>query len=166
MVKSDLLRVLVCRNHPNVRRFMLTQQEIALKEHQQWFERNSQDLSTRLMIVEEGAIMLGFVQFKGVAPGAISNWGFYAAHPVRKGAGKKLGSIALRFAFQVLNLHKVCGQALDFNEASIRLHGQLEFHQEGVLRQQHQIDGIYHDLVCFGLLQGEWRGKNHEEQDD
>jgi UDP-4-amino-4,6-dideoxy-N-acetyl-beta-L-altrosamine N-acetyltransferase len=145
---------------------MLTQQEIALNEHQQWFERNSQDFTRRLLIVEEGGMMLGFVQFKDVAPGATSNWGFYAAHPVRKGAGKKLGSTALRFAFQVLNLHKVCGQALDINEASIRLHRQLDFHQEGVLRQQHQIDGFYHDLVCFGLLQDEWRLKNRKEQDE
>ncbi len=95
---------------------------------------------------------MGFVQFSGVAPGGIADWGFYAAPEARKGSGSKLGVAALGFAFETLGLHKVCGQALDFNEASIRFHLRLGFQQEGVLREQKRIGGKYHDLICFGLL--------------
>lgn len=156
MISADIEQVLSWRNQPEVRNYMLTQHEITLDEHRQWYERNSQDPMRSLLIIEEGEILLGFVQFKSVAPGDIADWGFYAAPGVPKGSGNKIGATALNYAFQELELHKVCGQAMEFNEASIRFHRKLGFQQEGVLRQQHQIDSTYHDLICFGLLHDEW----------
>lgn len=156
MTNADLEQVLAWRNDAKVRRYMLTQHEISLAEHRQWFERTSQESMRRLLIVEEHGLALGFVHFAGVAPGGVADWGFYAAPDAPKGSGRKLGVTALDFAFGALELHKVCGQALDFNEASTRFHRELGFRQEGVLRQQHRIDGTYHDLICFGLLCDEW----------
>ncbi len=154
---ADLERMLVWRNQPHVRTNMLTQHEISLDEHQQWFERCAKDPSRRLMIVEEEDIPLGFVGFTGVGAGEIATWGFYAAPEAAKGSGTKLGYKALEFAFGVLLLHKVCGQALAFNEASIRMHQKFGFRQEGVLREQHKINDQYHDMICFGLLCEEWK---------
>lgn len=160
MVIADLERVLAWRNQPQVRRYMLTQHEITLVEHQHWFEHNSQDPTRRLMIVEEGGMALGFVHFIGVESWRIADWGFYVAPRVPRGSGSKLGMTALNFAFKVLGLHKVCGQVLAFNEASISLHLKLGFKLEGVLRQHHQIDGSFYDLISFGLLCNEWPGEN------
>ncbi len=157
MTAADLDRVLTWRNHPDVRRYMLTQHEIAVEEHRQWFQRASADASRALLIVEEHGLALGFVHFSGVAPGAASDWGFYAAPDAAQGSGTKLGVTAINFAFLELKLHKICGQALDFNEASIRFHRKLGFQQEGILREQHRIGDARHDLICFGLLHHEWR---------
>lgn len=159
MTNADLEQVLAWRNEPDIRRYMLTQHEISLTEHRQWYERNSQDPTRRLLIVEEDGMALGFVHFSGVAPGGIADWGFYAAPGAAKGSGHKLGVTVLNFAFGTLGLHKVCGQALDFNEASIRFHRKLGFQQEGVLRQQHKGADGYHDLICFGLLREEWNSR-------
>lgn len=153
---TDLAQMLVWRNQPQIRACMLTQHEISFAEHQQWFERSSQDPMRRLLIVEEAGLPLGFVGFSGVETGAIATWGFYAAPDGAKGAGTRIGSTALDFAFNTLALHKVCGQALAFNEASIRMHQKLGFRQEGVLRQQHKMADGYHDIICFGLLKDEW----------
>ena len=153
---ADLERMLVWRNQPQVRACMLNQHEISLDEHQQWFERCSKDPSRRLMIVEEGECPLGFVGFSGVEAGAVATWGFYAAPEAVKGAGTKLGLTALGFAFGELRLYKVCGHALAFNEASIRMHKKIGFRQEGLLRGQHKINENYHDIICFGLLREEW----------
>lgn len=153
---ADLEQMLLWRNHPQVRAYMLKQHEIPLAEHKQWFERSSQDASRRLMIVEEAGAPLGFVSFADADAGGIATWGFYATPDAAKGAGTKIGSTALAFAFTTLALHKVCGQALAFNEASIRMHQKLGFRQEGVLRQQHKMADGYHDIICFGLLKDEW----------
>jgi UDP-4-amino-4,6-dideoxy-N-acetyl-beta-L-altrosamine N-acetyltransferase len=153
---ADLAQMLVWRNQPQVRACMLTQHEISLTEHQQWFERSSQDPMRRLLIVEEAGLPIGFVGFSGVDIGAVATWGFYAAPAGAKGAGTRIGSTALEFAFNTLALHKVCGQALAFNEASIRMHQKLGFRQEGVLRKHHKIGLGYHDIICFGLLRDEW----------
>lgn len=157
MSVDDLSLVLSWRNRPEIRRYMLTQHEISLDEHTNWFATASQDAARRLLIVEVGHMPVGYVQFSNVKAGGVAEWGFYASPEVPKGTGKILGTIALCHAFESLNLHKVCGQALDFNTASISFHQRLGFAQEGVLRDQCRIDGVYHSLICFGLLRHEWQ---------
>lgn len=153
---EDLDLLLEWRNHPDVRRYMLSQHEISRQEHVSWFQRASSDASRRLLLVEEEDVPLGFVNFSGVAQGTAADWGFYAAPGAPKGAGAKIGTAALDLAFDALDLHKVCGQALAFNKASIRFHEKLGFTKEGLLREQHRIDGVYHDMICFGLIRSEW----------
>ena len=167
METRDLETVLAWRNHHDVRQYMRTRHEISIDEHRHWFERASNDPTRYLLIVEHDERPLGFVHFSNVAPTGIADWGFYAVPGAPKGGtGRKLGSCALDFAFRSLNLHKVCGQALGFNEASIRLHRALGFQQEGVLRDQFRIDGVYHDLISFGLLAHEWPIRSSKQSDD
>lgn len=157
MVHADLELVLAWRNHPDVRRYMYTQHEITLDEHQRWFERALADQKKHLLIFEENHQPLGFVNFNETEQGGIVDWGFYAAPDAPKGSGRQLGCAALNHAFTQLKLHKVCGQALAYNERSIRFHQSLGFQQEGTLRDQHFDGDRYHHVICFGLLCHEWR---------
>lgn len=157
MNHDDLSMVLAWRNHPDVRRFMFTQHEIALHEHQQWFAKVSQDATRCLLIVENELEPIGFVQFNNVSVGGVADWGFYASPTAPKGSGRLLGTLSLTYAFEELQLHKVCGQAIESNDASIGFHKSLGFAVEGALRDQQRIQGTYHTLICFGLLAHEWR---------
>lgn len=156
--RDDLPMLLTWRNHPNVRSFMFSQHEISLDEHAAWFAKASQDTTRSLLVIEDRKQPLGYVQFANVEPGGIADWGFYARPDAPPGSGRRLGSAALDHAFTVLGLHKVCGQAIASNAASIALHQKLHFVQEGILRDQQRIEGAYHSLVCFGLLKHEWCG--------
>lgn len=156
MAEGDLELVLSWRNHPEVRRYMFAQHEISPGEHARWFARASQDPRRYLLILESGKTPLGFINIHEVANGGIADWGFYAAPEAPKGTGRALGAAALRYAFEEVELLKLCGQALGFNERSIRFHQAMGFQQEGVLRQQHFDGQQYHDIVCFGLLASEW----------
>ncbi|NQD81620.1 GNAT family N-acetyltransferase, partial [Pseudomonas sp. CrR14] len=89
-------------------------------------------------------------------------WGFYLAPGAPRGTGQQLGEAALAFAFDSLGLHKVCGQALAFNERSIRFHEKLGFVQEGALREQHYDGATYHTIIHFGLLRYEWQAKKRD----
>jgi len=157
MKPEDLEQVLAWRNHPDVRRFMYTQHEISLDEHLRWFERASVDASRHLLIFEREGEALGFISLHEIAAGGIADWGFYAAPDAPKGTGRQLGEHSLAYAFDHLAMHKVCGQALAFNERSIQFHQKLGFRQEGLLREQHFGCDRYHDVVCFGLLASEWK---------
>lgn len=156
MTLGDLPMVLEWRNHPEVRRFMLTQHEISLTEHTEWFNRAVKDATRRLLIVQENHNPIGYVQFSGVSPGGIADWGFYTQPDAAKGTGRKLGQSALDFAFGPLKLHKVCGEAIASNQASIRFHERLGFKREAELRDQKRINDHYHTLIGFGLLVNEW----------
>lgn len=160
MTHQDLERVLAWRNHEEVRRYMYTQHEISLAEHVRWFERASQDACRHLLVFESNAVPQGFISLHQIAPGGVADWGFYAAPDAPKGAGRQLGQAALRYAFTQASLHKLCGQALAYNERSIKFHLSLGFQQEGILREQHFDGQNYHDVVCFGLIAAEWQANN------
>jgi UDP-4-amino-4,6-dideoxy-N-acetyl-beta-L-altrosamine N-acetyltransferase len=157
MIHTDLAQVLTWRNHPEVRRYMCTQQEITMDEHQRWFERTLQDPRKRLLIFELSNEPLGFVNITEMEVGGIADWGFYAAPDAPKGSGRRLGRAALDHAFISLKLHKICGRALAYNERSIHFHKSLGFQQEGTLRDQHFDGERYHHVICFGLLGHEWQ---------
>jgi UDP-4-amino-4,6-dideoxy-N-acetyl-beta-L-altrosamine N-acetyltransferase len=160
MVHADLDRVLAWRNHPDVRRYMYTQHEITLDEHRRWFELTSADPRKHLLIFEIAKQPLGFINFHELGNGGIADWGFYVAPDAPKGSGRQLGCAALNHAFIELKHHKVCGQALAYNERSITFHQSLGFQQEGILRDQHFDGERYHHVNCFGLLCSEWRSDN------
>lgn len=160
VAEADLPMLLAWRNHTDVRRNMFTQHEISLNEHRNWFAKASQDPNKSLLIVEDNKQAIGYVQFSNVEINGIAHWGFYARPNSPKGAGQKLGTMALKYGFGPLKLHKVCGQVIESNQASIAFHQRLGFQLEGVLRDQQSIEGIYHNLYCFGLLSAEWQTKS------
>lgn len=157
LVVEDLPMVLKWRNHPDVRRFMFTQHEIGPEEHRNWFAKVSQDSTRELLIVEDDQQPIGFVQLSNVRRGGVADWGFYARPDAPKGSGRKLGQVALAYAFDELGLRKVCGQAIESNLASIAFHKKLGFRREGALRGHQHIAGAYHTLIIFGLLAEEWQ---------
>ncbi|WP_347565285.1 UDP-4-amino-4,6-dideoxy-N-acetyl-beta-L-altrosamine N-acetyltransferase [Bordetella petrii] len=157
MRADDLARVLAWRNHPEIRRFMYTTHEISLEEHAAWFQRASADARKHLLIFEADGQPVGFANLSVASAGAIAEWGFYVAPDAPRGTGMRLGRAVLGHAFGPLGLHKVCGEALEFNERSVNFHGRLGFRQEGVLRDQHFDGETYCSIVVFGLLSHEWK---------
>lgn len=160
MSREDLELVLDWRNHKDVRRHMYTQHEISREEHARWFDGASQDSSRHLLIFESNTIPLGFINIHESASRGVADWGFYAAPDAPKGTGHQLGRAALHYAFVEAALHKLCGQALAYNEPSIKFHLSQGFQQEGILRDQHFDGRNYHHVVCFGLLASEWQANN------
>jgi len=159
MATADLECILKMRNHSEIRRYMFTQHEISFAEHSLWFERATQNSKVELLVFELNRICCGFVQFKETSYQGVADWGFYADPNAPKGTGRRLGLAALTHAFRQEKLHKVCGQALHWNQPSIEFHKALGFTQEGLMRNQHFDGTSYHDLICFGLLKSEWSGE-------
>ena len=125
MTTGGLEMVLQWRNHPDVRRYMYTQHEISLDEYRRWFESRQCNAARHLLIFEQLGVPLGFVSITEGTPGRIADWGGYLAPEAPRGTERSLGQAALKFAFVSLRPHKVCGQALGFNERSIRFHHAL-----------------------------------------
>jgi UDP-4-amino-4,6-dideoxy-N-acetyl-beta-L-altrosamine N-acetyltransferase len=160
--ESDLEMLLSWRNHPEVRRYMLTQHKISADEHMKWFRRTSVDPQRHLLIYQYKEIPLGFISLYQTPESALADWGFYLSPDSEKGTGNALGEAGLTYAFEYLKLHKICGKVLSYNACSIRFHESLGFVREGILRQQHLVDTSYHDLVCFGLLSSDWKSSYKE----
>lgn len=76
-----------------------------------------------------------------------------------KGYGTDAMNLALRFAFQELNLHRVSLDAAAINARAIRSYEKCGFVHEGKSRGAELRDGMREGLVCMGILRAEWEGK-------
>lgn len=74
----------------------------------------------------------------------------------QQGFGFEAGECVLKFAFEILGLHRVEAYVQPVNEASLALLGKLGFAKEGVLRQFRKEGERWHDFVVLGLLRGEY----------
>ncbi len=160
MEHDDLDRVLAWRNHPEIKKYMYTQHEIVWDEHLRWFLNKKNDPKTHLLIFELAQNPEGFVSFCEAKIAGTAEWGFYIAPDAPKKIAHLLGITALHYAFKIIGVNKVCGQALAYNEKSIRFHMNLGFQQEGILRQHHFDGNIYHDVISFGLMADVWNNIN------
>ena len=156
--EADLSLVRQWRNHPDVRRYMYTQHEIAEAEHQAWFRRSQENPRRHLMLAESNDHPFGFVSIQlEDAESHRATWGFYLAPDAQRGGGQGLGLAALAYTFGQLGLHKLCGEALATNQRSLTFHERLGFTRESHLRDHHFDGHTYHDVIGFGLLRSEWQ---------
>jgi RimJ/RimL family protein N-acetyltransferase len=92
----------------------------------------------------------------GVGIGSRSHWG--------QGYGREAVRLALEFAFDELNLHRVQASVFAYNSRSRALFESLGFQCEGALREFLNRDGIRHDMLLYGQLRREWQALQIQEQ--
>lgn len=150
--------ILPWRNAPEVRQHMYNQHEISLQEHRDWFERMQADSSARCYLYRDTTDEpSGVVNFTNISQEhRTAFWGFYARPGAPSGTGKRILYTALEYAFNELGLHKLNGEALATNAASVHLHEQCGFTREGLFREQYFDGEQYVDVIRMGLLAREW----------
>ena len=60
-------------------------------------------------------------------------------------------------AFDRLGLHRIHGTVVAENRQMLKLHLYLGMKEEGRLRQHQLIAGRFHDIVCVGMMESEYR---------
>jgi RimJ/RimL family protein N-acetyltransferase len=84
----------------------------------------------------------------GIGLGEKDFWG--------KGYGTDAMRLAVRYAFQELNMYRVSLDVFDYNLRAIRSYQKVGFVPEGRIRQSICRDGKRHDLMIMGILRDEW----------
>ena len=74
------------------------------------------------------------------------------------GYGREMIVLALRYAFNELNLHRVWLTTPGFNERAMKLYEKLGFRHEGRGREHILLDGTRWDVVYMGMLRDEFEG--------
>ena len=73
-----------------------------------------------------------------------------------KGFATEAGRAILQFAFARKNLNRISADHYASNPASGRVMQKIGFTYEGLLRQHHLKNGVYEDVVKYGILQEDW----------
>lgn len=134
----------------------MTQSELG-----KWLAEVTEDKNTFVFALRplEGDDLLGYVELDGVdwqhgvcgmglGFGDRAHWG--------RGYGYEATQLALRYAFDELNLHRVQVTVFSYNRRSLSLVDKVGFQQEGVFRERLRRDGKRHDMLLYGLLRPEW----------
>lgn len=74
----------------------------------------------------------------------------------RNGYASEAIRVLLRYYFGEMRFHKCNVTVYDYNEASKVLHRSLGFVEEGRQRQSKFSDGVYHDILLFGITAEEF----------
>ncbi len=74
-----------------------------------------------------------------------------------KGLGTDTMNIALDYAFNEINFHRVQLTVLGYNERAIKLYEKLGFIKEGTYREFGKRDGERYDMYLYGMLEPEYR---------
>src|SRR3989344_3024116 len=74
-----------------------------------------------------------------------------------KGYGTEAIMLLLRYAFNTLNLRKICLEVFAFNKRAIVCYKKCGFEEEGLLKKQFFRDGEYHDAILMAIFAANWK---------
>lgn len=165
--EEDLAIVLEWRNSERIRANMYTDHLISWEEHLGWFARVRNERPSRFMVFTHEGRLLGVVNFTELeAVHGTAHWGFYIGREDSpRGSGFAMACLALEYAFCVLGIRKLIGEAFSFNEASVAYHRKLGFVEEGHFARHVLKNDRHEDVVSFALFQDDWlKGRQSLEQ--
>jgi RimJ/RimL family protein N-acetyltransferase len=80
-----------------------------------------------------------------------------------KGYATEAAAAVVAWGFETLALNRISAARFGDNPASGRVLEKIGMTQEGVLRRHAFRDGVFKDMVMYGLLREEWEGKGQRE---
>jgi diamine N-acetyltransferase len=153
--RGDLPFVHQLFNDPVVMRYWFVEPAYSLAVMEERYARRLEDESERRFVIDDGGRRCGIVELVGidlrhrhcefqiiVAPDCQGHG--YAGAATRA---------ALRYAFAVLNLHKVYLQVDNTNERAIHVYRKAGFGIEGVQTEEFFADGAYQDVTRMAIFQ-------------
>jgi RimJ/RimL family protein N-acetyltransferase len=104
--------------------------------------------------------LLGYIEFDGILWNqGVGSFSIAIGEPAKRGQGYGYEALqlALRFAFDELNLHRLELTVFSYNTRAIAVYEKLGFRHEGTHREFLYRDGQRHDMLLYGLLRREWQ---------
>jgi RimJ/RimL family protein N-acetyltransferase len=109
-----------------------------------------------------GDELLGYIELDGILWNQGSSWVSIAigeAAQRGQGYGYEALTLALRFAFDELNLRRLQLTVFSYNTRAIATYERLGFIREGSFREALLRDGQTFDMLLYGLLRREWEAR-------
>lgn len=162
--RKHLPRCVEWLNDPEVAENLSIYEPVSMEGEQRWYDDLLRDRSSKVFALEtrEG-VHLGNVGFHeidlhnrkaelGIFIGEKGQWG--------KGYGEEGVRLALRFAFEGMNLNRVYLRTFASNVRAQKCYEKVGFVKEGALRQEMFKNGTYVDCFVYSILAEEYFKKS------
>ncbi len=160
--EKDLDAITVGINEPEVTQFISVRYPITRGEETKWLEslsaKKSTDMVVAIALKETDEIIgtMGLHKIDHVNGTATTGSLIYKSEYHSKGYGTEAKMLLLEYAFNVLNLRKICSSVFDFNGRSKRCLEKCGYHQEGVKKLQIYRNGKYNDEILMAVFRKEF----------
>lgn len=138
------------------------------KKNQEWIEQNLEKENNDIFFsihALEGDRLIGFIGYFNLFYSHGEAWlvvGLGEPDYWNKGYGSDAIRLALYYAFNELNLHRVTLCVFEYNQRARRAYEKLGFIDEGHIRGEFLRQGERWDLIYMGLLREEWQQMSDE----
>ena len=158
--EGDTETVLRWRNSPDVKKYFIYREDITPEEHGRWLREKVQKGKVAQFIIYlcEGDIPVGSVYMQSIDhKHKNAEYGIFIGEEAARGhgCGTDAARLAIKYAFDVLGLHKLYLRVFSDNERAIRSYERAGFVTEGVMRDDVCIDGKFYDVTRMAILKGE-----------
>jgi len=133
---KQLTLVLSWRNHPDIRKWMMNQDEISLEDHCHFVESLRQRSDKRYFLVQDNDEYIGVIDFTDITENA-AELGIYA-NPGKRGAGKILMRALIDYAFSTLRVKTLIAMVFSNNERAKHLYETFDFTETKRIRHENR----------------------------
>ncbi len=159
LTNDDLDALVRWRNDPEINRYLADRLKTK-EEAEPWFNRLRGNPKVWLKAIIENGTLIGYAAVEAIdeknrrcemamAIGEKDYWG--------KGIATEVLKIMLEYAFVTLGMHRVWAAVARGNMRSERLIERAGFIREGVMRETLVMNGQFTDLLCYSMLEDEYR---------
>ncbi|EAG1547904.1 spermidine N1-acetyltransferase [Listeria monocytogenes] len=157
--REDLKFVHRLNNDAKIMSYWFEEPYEAFVELQELYDKHIHDQSERRFILELDGQMVGLVELMEI------NYIHRRAEfqiiidPKFQGHGYAVSAtkLAMKYAFHVLNMHKLYLVVDKVNEKAIHVYEKVGFIREGELIDEFFVDGTYHDAIRMCIFQHQYR---------
>jgi len=158
MEKEDLDFIHGLMNDPEIMSFWFDEPYQTKADLEEKYMKNKDNEHIRFFILKKKEEPLGFVALYSIDP--IHRKAEFAImlDPAHQGFGYsgKATRLAMDYAFNILNLHKLYLIVDETNEKAIHVYTRAGFTKEAVLKDEYFIKGSYHDVVYMSIFQKDY----------
>lgn len=152
--KDDLPFLHKLHNDPSVMDFWFSESHLSMEKLKQNYEERLEDDKLRQFILTKNDERLGFVGIVRISSKNRNGEFVIMIDPDHQGNGyaKEATKLAIGYAFNQLNLHKLYLTVDSVNKKAIHIYEQAGFQVEGEKKEHFFVNGTYHDALSMYAL--------------
>lgn len=157
--REDLKFVHRLNNDAKIMSYWFEEPYEAFVELQELYDKHIHDQSERRLILELDGQMVGLVELMEIDYIHRRAEFQIIIDPKFQGHGYAVSAtkLAMKYAFHVLNLHKLYLVVDKVNEKAIHVYEKVGFIREGELIDEFFVDGTYHDAIRMCIFQHQYQ---------
>ncbi|ECQ7339483.1 spermidine N1-acetyltransferase [Listeria monocytogenes] len=157
--REDLKFVHRLNNDAKIMSYWFEEPYEAFVELQELYDKHIHDQSERRFILELDGQMVGLVELMEIDYFHRRAEFQIIIDPKFQGHGYAVSAtkLAMKYAFHVLNLHKLYLVVDKVNEKAIHVYEKVGFIREGELIDEFFVDGTYHDAIRMCIFQHQYQ---------